>query len=282
MVARIARVGPHDRCGSRASATGTPASPPIAARHRPRAAGGDVVGLAGPSEAGKTTLCLVVSGLAPRAIGGRIRGTIELDGEDVDAWPMYRLAERIGIGFQNPATQLSQVADTVFEEIAFGPMNLGLPRDEVAANERGSPSSPCASSRWSSAIRAAVRRSAAARGHRRPARDAAGAPRPRRADRAARPGRERRSWRKPSAAWPADGACILIASRRRTCWPPSPAASSSLVEGADRARRSRRRGAGRSAPPESSASPRPPAVRLARAAVMAAGLDPAGCGGGRG
>ena len=90
-----------------------------------------VVGLAGPSEAGKTTLCLVASGLAPRAIGGRIRGTIELDGENVDAWPMHRLAERIGIGFQNPATQLSQVADTVFEEIAFGPMNLGLPRDEV-------------------------------------------------------------------------------------------------------------------------------------------------------
>jgi energy-coupling factor transporter ATP-binding protein EcfA2 len=90
-----------------------------------------VVGLAGPSEAGKTTLCLVVSGLAPRAIGGRIRGTIELDGEGVDGWPMHRLAERIGIGFQNPATQLSQVADTVFEEVAFGPMNLGLPRDEV-------------------------------------------------------------------------------------------------------------------------------------------------------
>jgi energy-coupling factor transporter ATP-binding protein EcfA2 len=90
-----------------------------------------VVGLTGASEAGKTTLCLVASGLAPRAIGGRIRGTIELDGENVDAWQMHRLAGRIGIGFQNPATQLSQVADTVFEEVAFGPMNLGLPRDEV-------------------------------------------------------------------------------------------------------------------------------------------------------
>ncbi len=90
-----------------------------------------VVGVAGASESGKTTLCLVASGLAPRTVGGRIRGTIRLDGEDVDAWPMHRLAERIGIGFQNPGTQLSQVADTVFEEVAFGPMNLGLPRDEV-------------------------------------------------------------------------------------------------------------------------------------------------------
>jgi energy-coupling factor transport system ATP-binding protein len=92
---------------------------------------GIVVGLAGASEAGKTTLCLVASGLAPRSIGGQIRGRLTLNGQDVDAWPMHQLSQRIGIGFQNPATQLSQVADTVFEEVAFGPMNLGLPRDEV-------------------------------------------------------------------------------------------------------------------------------------------------------
>ena len=94
---------------------------------------GEVLGLVGASEAGKTTLCLVVSGLAPRTVGGQIRGTITLDGENVDAWPMHRLSQRIGIGFQNPATQLSQVTDTVFEEVAFGPMNLALPRDEVVA-----------------------------------------------------------------------------------------------------------------------------------------------------
>lgn len=94
---------------------------------------GEIVGVAGASEAGKSTLCLVVAGLAPRTIGGRIRGTILLDGEDVDAWPMHRLSERIGIGFQNPATQLSQLATTVFEEVAFGPMNLGLALDEVVA-----------------------------------------------------------------------------------------------------------------------------------------------------
>jgi energy-coupling factor transporter ATP-binding protein EcfA2 len=92
---------------------------------------GAVVGLVGASEAGKTTLCLVASGLAPRAIGGQIRGRITLDGDDIDAWPMHRLSQRVGIGFQNPANQLSQVTDTVFEEVAFGPMNLGLPPDEV-------------------------------------------------------------------------------------------------------------------------------------------------------
>jgi energy-coupling factor transporter ATP-binding protein EcfA2 len=92
---------------------------------------GEVVGLAGASESGKTTLCLVVSGLAPRTVGGQIRGSIALDGEDVDSWPMHRLSQHVGIGFQNPSTQLSQVSDSVFEEVAFGPMNLGLPLDEV-------------------------------------------------------------------------------------------------------------------------------------------------------
>ena len=92
---------------------------------------GAVVGLVGASEAGKTTLCLVASGLAPRTVGGQIRGHITLDGENVDAWPMHRLSERIAIGFENPATQLSQVASTVFEEVAFGPMNLGVSRDDV-------------------------------------------------------------------------------------------------------------------------------------------------------
>jgi energy-coupling factor transport system ATP-binding protein len=94
---------------------------------------GEVVGLVGASESGKSTLCLVVAGLAPRTVGGRIRGTIRLDGEDVETWPVHRLAARVGIGFQNPGTQLSQVAGTVFEEVAFGPMNLGLPRAEVVA-----------------------------------------------------------------------------------------------------------------------------------------------------
>lgn len=92
---------------------------------------GEVVGLAGASEAGKTTVCLVIAGIAPRTIGGRVRGSITIDDERVDDWPMHRLGERIGIGFQNPSTQLSQVAGTVFEEVAFGPMNLGVARDDI-------------------------------------------------------------------------------------------------------------------------------------------------------
>ncbi|HUP83643.1 MAG TPA: ABC transporter ATP-binding protein [Candidatus Limnocylindria bacterium] len=94
-------------------------------------ADGEVVGVVGGNEAGKTTLCLVASGLAPRSIGGSLTGRVLIDGASTADRPMHELAASVGICFQNPATQLSQVADTVFEEVAFGALNLGLARDEV-------------------------------------------------------------------------------------------------------------------------------------------------------
>ena len=92
---------------------------------------GEVVGLVGASEAGKSTLCLVASGLAPRTVGGTLTGRIALDGRDAVELAMHELAGRIGISFASPATQLTGVAGTVFEEVAFGPMNLGLPLADV-------------------------------------------------------------------------------------------------------------------------------------------------------
>lgn len=98
---------------------------------------GEVVGLVGANEAGKTTLCLVASGLAPRAIGGELHGRLLLDGADVANRPMHELAGLVGIVFQNPATQRSGVAETVYEEIAFGPANLGVPLDELIDRTQG-------------------------------------------------------------------------------------------------------------------------------------------------
>ncbi|HEX6656303.1 MAG TPA: ABC transporter ATP-binding protein [Candidatus Limnocylindria bacterium] len=94
---------------------------------------GEVVGVAGRSEAGKTTLCLVLSGLAPRTVGGTLKGRVLLDGADAAPLAIHELAARIGIAFARPATQLSGVAATVYEEVAFGPMNLGLPRPQIIA-----------------------------------------------------------------------------------------------------------------------------------------------------
>jgi energy-coupling factor transport system ATP-binding protein len=90
---------------------------------------GEVVGLVGPNEAGKSTTCLVAAGLAPRAVGGTLSGRAQVDGRDLAAVPPGELAGLVGIGFA--AANLSGVCSTVYEEVAFGPMNLGLPRNEV-------------------------------------------------------------------------------------------------------------------------------------------------------
>jgi energy-coupling factor transporter ATP-binding protein EcfA2 len=89
-------------------------------------ADGEIVGVVGANESGKSTLSLVASGLAPGSIGGGLIGTLTIDGEDMAGRPLHEFSTRVGIGFQNPATQLSGVTGSVFEEVALGPMNLGL------------------------------------------------------------------------------------------------------------------------------------------------------------
>jgi energy-coupling factor transport system ATP-binding protein len=98
---------------------------------------GEVLGVVGRGEAGKSTLCLVASGLAPRTLGGTLSGRVLIDGEDTAGRPMHEMAMQVAIGFQNPGTQLSGVAATVYEEVAFGPMNLGIPRDDVLRRTEG-------------------------------------------------------------------------------------------------------------------------------------------------
>ena len=92
---------------------------------------GRLLAVVGPNESGKSTLCLVAAGLAPASIGGRLTGSVVLDGQETATLKPFEAAQRCGILFQNPATQLSGTSATVWEEIAFGPRNLGLPVADV-------------------------------------------------------------------------------------------------------------------------------------------------------
>lgn len=105
---------------------------PVVDRVDLEVAPGRVVGVVGPNDAGKSTLCLVAAGLAPSVIGGRLEGTVEIDGRPTASLKPYQAATRAGILFQNPETQLSGTAATVYEEVAFGPRNLGLDVAELA------------------------------------------------------------------------------------------------------------------------------------------------------
>ncbi len=96
----------------------------------------DIVGLVGANEAGKSTLCLVASGLAPGSIGGTLSGSVLLDGQPITGRPVHEVAESIGLVFQDPSTQRSGVTGTVFEEVALGSVNLGRPVAETVARTR--------------------------------------------------------------------------------------------------------------------------------------------------
>jgi cobalt/nickel transport system ATP-binding protein len=88
-------------------------------------AAGESVGLVGPNGAGKTTLFLCLAGVLPAP-----RGRIALLGLDpADPAQRRRLPEHVGIVFQNSDDQLFNT--TVLDDVAFGPLNLGLPADEV-------------------------------------------------------------------------------------------------------------------------------------------------------
>ncbi|HOT95203.1 MAG TPA: energy-coupling factor transporter ATPase [Methanoregulaceae archaeon] len=88
---------------------------------------GEFVILTGPSGCGKSTLAALVKGLIREGATGSIR----IDGVPADTLSVPERAQRVGMVFQNPDLQFFGV--TVREDVAFGPENLGLPRDEIRA-----------------------------------------------------------------------------------------------------------------------------------------------------
>ena len=94
---------------------------------------GEFVAIIGPNGAGKSTLCFTLSGFIPHFYKGELAGTVEVAGIETQASTLNEWVLNVGLAFQNPFNQISGAKYTVFEEIAFGLENIGVPRSKMKA-----------------------------------------------------------------------------------------------------------------------------------------------------
>lgn len=86
---------------------------------------GEFAGILGSNGSGKTTLLKIMDGLIKD-----FQGTVHLDGRDVKKLSPREIFSKVGLIFQSPDEQL--FAGSVAEDVAFGPLNMGLKGKEVA------------------------------------------------------------------------------------------------------------------------------------------------------
>ena len=87
-------------------------------------AAGEKVALVGPNGAGKSTLLLQLNGIYEPT-----HGTVRVGEDVVDRSSVRRIRARVGLVFQDPDDQL--FSPTVFEDVAFGPLHMGVPEAEI-------------------------------------------------------------------------------------------------------------------------------------------------------
>jgi energy-coupling factor transport system ATP-binding protein len=90
---------------------------------------GEILAIVGLSGIGKSTLCYCISGIIPHVYKGIMTGVVLIQGKSTLEVTLPEIATSLGIVFQNPDNQL--FSPTVEDEIAFGPENLCVPREEI-------------------------------------------------------------------------------------------------------------------------------------------------------
>ncbi len=105
---------------------------------------GECVGLIGPNGAGKSTLLLHLNGILPDTLPSKSdpgapgrnpkseippAPAVVIDGTPIDRANLAVVRRRVGLLFQDADDQI--FCPTVFEDVAFGPRQFGLPRDQV-------------------------------------------------------------------------------------------------------------------------------------------------------
>jgi len=90
---------------------------------------GEILAIIGESGSGKSTLLNILCGIIPHIKKGKVQGKVRLFGKDVKEMEIREITKRVGIVFQDPDSQL--FLPTVEDEIAFGPENLMVSREEI-------------------------------------------------------------------------------------------------------------------------------------------------------
>jgi len=94
---------------------------------------GEFLAIIGPNGAGKSTLCYTLAGFVPHFFKGELTGLVEVLGKESLNSTLSEWVLNVGLAFQNPFNQISGAKYTVFEELAFGLENIGIPREEMKA-----------------------------------------------------------------------------------------------------------------------------------------------------
>jgi cobalt/nickel transport system ATP-binding protein len=88
---------------------------------------GECVGVVGPNGAGKSTLLLHLNGILPEKLPAV--PSVFIDGQPLVEGNLLEIRRKVGLLFQDPDDQI--FCPTVFEDVAFGPEQLGLSPDEL-------------------------------------------------------------------------------------------------------------------------------------------------------
>ena len=95
---------------------------------------GECIAVMGENGAGKTTFCRLLNGLIPHSLDGKLLGTVTVDGVLTRSCTVARLAEKVGMAFEDPQSQLFTAR--VSDEIAFALENMLMSPDEIREKVR--------------------------------------------------------------------------------------------------------------------------------------------------
>ncbi|MEM3061430.1 MAG: energy-coupling factor transporter ATPase [Candidatus Bathyarchaeia archaeon] len=90
---------------------------------------GELVAVVGALGSGKTTLLRTFNGVAPHHFPGKLSGNVFVEGLNTKEHEVAELSKIVGLVLDEPSTQIFNL--TVEDDVAFGPMNLGMPYGEV-------------------------------------------------------------------------------------------------------------------------------------------------------